>query len=400
MPTARAGLGVGVVSGVLYAVGGDDGRFALATVEAYDPATNTWTHEGADADRADWSRGWGGERRALCFRGIRSPSRRWRPTTHPPITWSTKEPMPTARYGLGVGVANGVLYAVGGSYVSGGVGSLFAIMEGYYNAPPRAANVAIVGTPSVGHMLTGTYVYVDDEGESEGTSTYRWLRDGSLLAGATTTTYSVGSADLGRSLTFEVTPRAQSRAELGSSTTSAPVVIVASAPSVTITTPTSEPTATVTRPFLTLGGTAAGNAPGILSPAAGGVTQVTWMTDPGTSGTATGTEDWQAGSAASGRDERRYRHRHRCLRGERHRQAHGGRSELHLLPSRRRDGALLRFWSWHSPTRTPWPLPSRLSSSRPTARAEATRWRWGHSRAGRSSWTACGGSIARRRRPS
>ena len=63
MPMARPALGVGVVNGVLYAGGGAD------TVEAYDPATDTWT---------------------------------------------TKGPMPTARSGLAVGVVNGILHALGG----------------------------------------------------------------------------------------------------------------------------------------------------------------------------------------------------------------------------------------------------------------------------------------------
>src|SRR5207249_945974 len=64
--------GVGVVNGVLYAVGGTDGSGSMATVEAYDPVTNRWT---------------------------------------------TKAPMPTPRTELGVGVVNGVLYAVGGDYL-------------------------------------------------------------------------------------------------------------------------------------------------------------------------------------------------------------------------------------------------------------------------------------------
>jgi hypothetical protein len=69
MPTARDGLAVGVVNGILYAVGGFNGSSYVSTVEAYDPVTNTWT---------------------------------------------TKAPMPTARYLLAAGVVNGVLYAVGG----------------------------------------------------------------------------------------------------------------------------------------------------------------------------------------------------------------------------------------------------------------------------------------------
>src|ERR1044071_5718360 len=43
MPTARGDFGVGVINGVLYAVGGQDSSGALATVEAYDPLTDTWT---------------------------------------------------------------------------------------------------------------------------------------------------------------------------------------------------------------------------------------------------------------------------------------------------------------------------------------------------------------------
>ena len=67
---ARLYLGVGVVNGILYAVGGGNGNSVFATVEAYDPVSNTWT---------------------------------------------TRASMPTGRSGLGVGVVNGVLYAVGGT---------------------------------------------------------------------------------------------------------------------------------------------------------------------------------------------------------------------------------------------------------------------------------------------
>ena len=70
MPTVRGALGVGVVDGVLYAVGGDGPTgLATGTVEAYNRATDSWT---------------------------------------------SKASMPTARYGVGVGVVNGILYAVGG----------------------------------------------------------------------------------------------------------------------------------------------------------------------------------------------------------------------------------------------------------------------------------------------
>lgn len=47
MPTPRAALGVGVVGGLIYVLGGtSDGRTACPAVEVYDPATDTWTSKG------------------------------------------------------------------------------------------------------------------------------------------------------------------------------------------------------------------------------------------------------------------------------------------------------------------------------------------------------------------
>lgn len=39
----RRGFGVGVLDGVLYAVGGHDGLNCLSSVEAYSPTTGVWT---------------------------------------------------------------------------------------------------------------------------------------------------------------------------------------------------------------------------------------------------------------------------------------------------------------------------------------------------------------------
>src|SRR5207247_1279528 len=58
------------------------------------------------------------------------------------------------------------------------------------------------------------------------------------------------------------------------------------APTVAISTPTSNPTFTTSGSSLTLGGTASDNV---------GVTQVTWANSSGGSGTATGTASWTAG---------------------------------------------------------------------------------------------------------
>src|SRR5437763_1271644 len=82
MATARSAFAIGEINGILYAVGGSKDRPnvqplpdpAIAVVEAYDSATDTWT---------------------------------------------TKAPMPTPRMNLGVGIINGILYAVGGQSPSG-----------------------------------------------------------------------------------------------------------------------------------------------------------------------------------------------------------------------------------------------------------------------------------------
>lgn len=41
--TARSRVGVAVVNGLLYAIGGYDGQSRLSTVEVYNPETDSWT---------------------------------------------------------------------------------------------------------------------------------------------------------------------------------------------------------------------------------------------------------------------------------------------------------------------------------------------------------------------
>jgi N-acetylneuraminic acid mutarotase len=132
MPTHRSGLGVGVVNGILYAVGGMGG-VPLSTVEAFDPIRNKWTtrtpmptHSVPVGTLPGWERGRsdlgvgvvGGILYAVggdcCAPGenvtILSTVEAYDPATD---TWRTKAPIPTPRYGP-VGVVNGILYAVGG----------------------------------------------------------------------------------------------------------------------------------------------------------------------------------------------------------------------------------------------------------------------------------------------
>jgi N-acetylneuraminic acid mutarotase len=83
MPTARYAPATAVVNNTIYAIGGFNNGIALATVEAYDPVSNTWV---------------------------------------------AKAPMPTARYGLAAAAVNNTIYAIGGGDSNGNV---LATVEAY-----------------------------------------------------------------------------------------------------------------------------------------------------------------------------------------------------------------------------------------------------------------------------
>jgi N-acetylneuraminic acid mutarotase len=88
MPTARAGLGVAVVDGKIYAIGGDrDGTVGWTGItEMYDPATDTWT---------------------------------------------TRTPMPSAREDFGIAVVQNKVYVIGGIGYVGGYPNLVGATEVY-----------------------------------------------------------------------------------------------------------------------------------------------------------------------------------------------------------------------------------------------------------------------------
>jgi N-acetylneuraminic acid mutarotase len=144
MPTARTGLGVAAINGVLYAVGGDVGccyqpSNMVATVEAYDPATNTWTTK-ASMPTARAELGVGVVNGILyAVDGAYNPGiygvtyvvatvEAYDPATN---TWTTKASDPTARYGPGVDAINGRLYAAGGFQYTGG-GTYFNTVDVYH----------------------------------------------------------------------------------------------------------------------------------------------------------------------------------------------------------------------------------------------------------------------------
>ncbi|MDQ3773538.1 MAG: hypothetical protein M3461_03750 [Pseudomonadota bacterium] len=91
------------------------------------------------------------------------------------------------------------------------------------NLPPTASNVLITGTADIGQVLTGSFTYADAENDPEGASIFRWLRDGTPIAGATAETYTLVIADQGATVSFEVTPVAQTGTSPGLAVVSGPV---------------------------------------------------------------------------------------------------------------------------------------------------------------------------------
>lgn len=108
-------------------------------------------------------------------------------------------------------------------------------------AAPTAASVSIAGTALVGQVLTGSYSYVDANGDAEGTSSFRWLRDGVAISGATGLTYLLVAADQGKAIRFEVTPVSTVAPTTGTPVVSSATSLVAAAPDTTAPTTTAAP---------------------------------------------------------------------------------------------------------------------------------------------------------------
>ncbi|USB33945.1 S-layer homology domain-containing protein [Paenibacillus sp. YPG26] len=102
-------------------------------------------------------------------------------------------------------------------------------------AAPTASNAAVTGTPTEGQTLTGSYSYADMNGDAENGTTYQWYRsdDAALttnrtpIPGAVTNTYTLQAADVGKYISFEVTPRSAREPVTGVPAESHPVKIAA-----------------------------------------------------------------------------------------------------------------------------------------------------------------------------
>lgn len=120
MPTARGGLGVAVVNGKLYAIGGFDGNQPLNVNEEFTPAANVWTTEASmPTPRSEFAVAVyngiiyciGGTVGGVGSNEYVGNNEAYDPATN---TWQTCASMPTPRADLSASVLNGKIYLVGG----------------------------------------------------------------------------------------------------------------------------------------------------------------------------------------------------------------------------------------------------------------------------------------------
>ena len=117
MPTARIGLGVAVVNGKIYAIGGSNLYTWYNTNEEYDPATNTWTtKKPMPTARSDFGIAVYQNKIYVIGGETGFSDYTWANEVYDPLTdtWETKTHMPSARAYLDANVVNGKIYLIGG----------------------------------------------------------------------------------------------------------------------------------------------------------------------------------------------------------------------------------------------------------------------------------------------
>lgn len=156
--TPRAGLHASVVNGKIYAMGGavDINSPGLPTVEVYDPATNTW------ATKADmltprvilatsvvegiiYAIGGTLESSGSTWPAI-STAEAYNPATD---TWTALADMPTARAWIGTSVVDGIIYVIGGAerFLANGLSTVEAFTPvGVTAVSPQGKLTAIWGS--------------------------------------------------------------------------------------------------------------------------------------------------------------------------------------------------------------------------------------------------------------
>lgn len=119
MPTARSGAVAGVIDGKLYVVGGANVSI-FDTLQVYDPVSDSWTTK-APMHTSRYNAAAGViDGKLYVVGGVVSPLGEDYATAtlevYDPVTdtWTTKAPMPTSRWSPAAGVINGKMYVAGG----------------------------------------------------------------------------------------------------------------------------------------------------------------------------------------------------------------------------------------------------------------------------------------------
>jgi N-acetylneuraminic acid mutarotase len=121
MPTARGGLGVAVVDGKIYAIGGSSGSdLPLNNNEMYDPVSNSWTVERPmPTARSNFAIAVYNSKiyviGGTVGNGFVGNNEVYDPSTN---MWETKTSMPTPRGDLSASVVNDKIYLIGGKIYS------------------------------------------------------------------------------------------------------------------------------------------------------------------------------------------------------------------------------------------------------------------------------------------
>jgi N-acetylneuraminic acid mutarotase len=170
----------GVIGGKFYVAGGSDGSDSTGYLDVYDPATNTWTTKapmpiGVLAAAGAVIKGnlyvVGGN--ALDSHGNAGPTLAtvevYDPVTD---TWATDTSMPTARNGPAAGVVNGVMYVVGGV---NGNGVILATNEAFTPGPVISLPPVITSlSPSSAREGGATFTLTVNGANFTTSSTVKW----------------------------------------------------------------------------------------------------------------------------------------------------------------------------------------------------------------------------------
>jgi N-acetylneuraminic acid mutarotase len=121
MPTARGGVGVAVVNGKIYAIGGLNGdNQPVNANEEYDPQTNSWTIKLPMPTARSGFAIAVYQNKIYCIGGTVGNGYVGNTEVFDPVsnTWETKSSMPTPRGDLNANVVNGKIYLIGGKIYS------------------------------------------------------------------------------------------------------------------------------------------------------------------------------------------------------------------------------------------------------------------------------------------